>query len=101
VVIARNWRTRTGEIDLIARSNQLVVLCEVKTRSSDRFGAPVEAITPQKIQRMRRLAAEWLAESRRSGDHLGGAKGVDLRFDVASVTLSKGQLSVEVIEGVL
>jgi putative endonuclease len=99
-VVARNWRTKTGEIDLVARSNRLVVLCEVKTRSSDRFGAPIEAITPLKVRRMRRLAAEWLAEARRSGDLGGGATGVDLRFDIASVTVIKGGLSVEVIEGV-
>ena len=40
-VVARNWRSRTGEIDLVARLGDLVVICEVKTRSSDRFGSPI------------------------------------------------------------
>ena len=59
-----------------------IVFCEVKTRSSNRFGAPVEAITRVKQQRIRVLAARWLGESR-----LGGR---DLRFDVASVMVGAG-----------
>ncbi len=83
-------------------------MCEVKTRSSDRFGAPEEAVTISKARRIRRIAAEWLASSRTSGA-LGQAHtvsgvsparaGVDVRFDVASVTLTSGELLIEVIEG--
>jgi putative endonuclease len=103
-VIARNWRSRAGEIDLVARAGDLVVVCEVKTRSSSKFGSPFEAVTPEKARRLRRLAGEWLSSARRSGE-LGGstggnrASGVDVRFDVASVTQERGRLVVEVIEG--
>ncbi len=68
------------------------MFCEVKTRSSTRFGAPIEAITREKSQRIRRLAAQWLAESQL------GAR--DLRFDVASVMVERGREPVvEIIEG--
>jgi len=86
--------------------HRLIVMCEVKTRSSDRFGSPAEAVTATKVRRLRRLAAEWLSEARasgtlRSGSGAGGVStGVDLRFDVASVTLSGANLVVEVLEGV-
>jgi putative endonuclease len=95
-VVAQNWRTRTGEIDLIATAGGLVVVCEVKTRTSDRFGAPVEALTPTKVRRLRRLAAEWLSQARAAGDI---RQGLDVRFDVASVTFEHGRRSVEVLEG--
>ncbi len=87
-VLARNWRCREGELDLVLRSGRLVVFCEVKTRSSDAFGAPVEAVTRSKQLRVRRLAARWLAEQ-------GPARGGPVRFDVASVLAGE----VEVVEG--
>jgi putative endonuclease len=76
-VLARNWRSRTGEIDLVARCGRLVVVCEVKSRAGTGFGTPAEAVTPAKQRRLRRLAAEWLAAT--------GTRGVDVRFDVASI----------------
>lgn len=76
-VLARNWRCRHGEIDLIARRGDLVVFAEVKARSSLRFGVPAEAVTPRKQQRLRVLAGRWLAE------HHPGR--VEVRFDVVSV----------------
>ncbi|HET6964369.1 MAG TPA: YraN family protein [Acidimicrobiales bacterium] len=87
-VLARNWRTRQGEIDLVARRAGLVVFCEVKTRTSSAFGEPFEAVTRTKQMRLRRLAAEWL----RSVPH---RSGYELRFDVASV---RGP-SIQVLEG--
>jgi putative endonuclease len=72
------------------------VICEVKTRTSDRFGSPIEAVTPTKVRRLRRLAAEWLAQAQNSGEV---RRGLDVRFDVASVTFSRGQLLVDVVEG--
>jgi putative endonuclease len=59
-VIQRNWRCRAGEIDLIAVDGRWLVVCEVKTRRSLRAGLPVEAVTPEKVRRLRRLAGEWL-----------------------------------------
>jgi putative endonuclease len=76
-VVDRNWRCREGEIDLILARASAVVFCEVKARTSDRFGAPVEAVTRTKQLRLRRLAAAWLSAR--------GVHGVDVRFDVASV----------------
>ena len=91
-ILDRNWRRREGELDLILGRGRTVVFCEVKTRTSDRFGAPVEAITRVKQQRIRALAARWLAEHR-----VGGR---DLRFDVASVMVARGADPVmDVLEG--
>lgn len=62
-VLARNWRCRYGELDVIATdpAARTVVFVEVKTRTSDRFGGVAQAVTPQKVRRLRRLAGMWLA----------------------------------------
>ncbi len=91
-VIDRNWRVREGEIDLVARKGRLLVFCEVKTRTSDRFGSPAEAVTFAKQRRIRRAAAVYLQRGGLAA-RLGGSAAV-LRFDVACVT---GAV-VEVIE---
>ena len=92
-VLDRNWRCREGELDLVLAGPGVVVFCEVKTRRSDAFGAPVEAITPAKQRTLRTLALRWLA------DH-PTHRGRDLRFDVASVMAPWGRVaSVEILEG--
>jgi putative endonuclease len=58
-VLDRGWRCRLGEIDLIARTGRTVAFVEVKTRRTNRFGHPLEAITPAKFARLRVLAGEW------------------------------------------
>jgi putative endonuclease len=79
-IVARNWRCAAGEIDLVCRRGPLLVVCEVKTRRSDRFGTPAEAVTPAKQRRLRRLTAAYLAQP-------GGQRGVrEVRVDVAAVT---------------
>jgi putative endonuclease len=62
-VLARNWRCRYGELDVIAADDaaRCVVFVEVKTRTSDQFGGLAEAVTTQKVRRLRRLAGLWLA----------------------------------------
>ncbi|MGE2718761.1 YraN family protein [Mycolicibacterium celeriflavum] len=62
-VLDRNWRCRYGELDVVAADEaaRTVVFVEVKTRTSDRFGGVEEAVTPQKVRRLRRLAGLWLA----------------------------------------
>src|SRR5919112_703130 len=55
VLLDRNWRCELGEIDLVLRDGAVVVVCEVKTRASGAFGSPVEAVTPAKLARLRRL----------------------------------------------
>lgn len=87
-VLDRNWRVRNGEIDLICSDGVVMVFCEVKTRTSSRFGRGVEAVDRRKQQRIRSLAVQWLQAAHRP--HL------DVRFDVADVD---GAGNVEVIEG--
>lgn len=87
-VLARNWRCRDGELDLVVASGRAFVFCEVKTRSSDRFGTPAEAVTRPKQARLRRLAARWLADA-------APRRPREIRFDVASVFRG----DVTVIEG--
>jgi putative endonuclease len=88
-VLDRNWRCREGELDLVVTRGRLIVFCEVKTRRSVAFGAPVEAVTASKQRRLRALAVQWLGERGRRAD---------LRFDVASVRPGRGGLEVEVLE---
>ncbi|HUO49797.1 MAG TPA: YraN family protein [Acidimicrobiales bacterium] len=99
-VLARNWRCAEGEIDLIARApDGTIVICEVKTRTSDAFGSPFEAVTAAKQRRIRRLAARWLAQGHPALRGGRGPSPVDVRFDVAAVRVGeRGALSVEVLE---
>jgi putative endonuclease len=77
-IVARNWRSgRTGELDVVALRDGVLAVCEVKARSSVAFGTPLEAVTPTKQARIRRLAAAYLAES--------GLRATRVRFDVAAV----------------
>jgi putative endonuclease len=85
-VIAQNWRGSAGEIDLVLQRDRLIVISEVKTRSSAAFGSPAEAVGPAKQKRLRRLAAEWLSAS--------SPGRVDIRFDVVSILAGQ----VDVIE---
>jgi putative endonuclease len=86
-VVARNWRCRDGEIDLIVRRQRTLVFCEVKTRSSTAFGTPAEAVTRAKRDKLRHLAARWLDET--------PIRATSIRFDV--VAILAGEL--EIIEG--
>jgi putative endonuclease len=63
-IVARNWRCRDGEIDIVARAGSTLVVCEVKTRAGLAFGSPLEAVTPMKLTRLRRLALRWLEAER-------------------------------------
>jgi putative endonuclease len=76
-VIDRNWRCPIGEIDLVAVDGGCLVVCEVKTRRSRIAGEPVEAVTPEKVRRLRRLALAWVEA------HAGPRR--TLRIDVVAV----------------
>ncbi len=76
-VVDRNWRCRNGELDLVVRRRDQLVFCEVKARSSRRYGHPAEAVTPAKQQRIRGLALQWMATT--------GTRRPRIRFDVATV----------------
>lgn len=85
-IVEANWRCRQGELDLIVRKGRMLVFCEVKTRSSTAFGTPAEAVTHDKRDRIRRLAARYLDEA--------PVRAREVRFDVAAVLDGK----IEVIE---
>ncbi len=85
-VLHRNWRCREGELDLVVRNRRQLVFVEVKTRRTDRFGIPAEAITPTKQRRLRTLAGQYLAAT--------GLRAGSLRFDVVSILAGE----LEVIE---
>ncbi len=61
-ILFRNWRTRFGEIDLVAQRGSVVVLVEVKARRSLKRGSPEEALTPEKQKRLLRLAELYISQ---------------------------------------
>jgi putative endonuclease len=81
-LVARNWRCEAGELDIVAIEGRTLVVCEVKTRSSTRFGEPIEALTPAKIDRIYRLASIF----RRT--HRVGT--TEVRYDVVAVMARRG-----------
>ncbi|MEY3733425.1 MAG: hypothetical protein RL347_784 [Actinomycetota bacterium] len=94
-VLDRNWRCRTGEIDIVAADSGTgtVIICEVKTRSTEDFGSPLAAITPRKLRRLRSLASEWMREH--------GASAQAIRIDVIGIVMgSRGTPSLEHLRGV-
>ncbi|MFH8469741.1 YraN family protein [Streptomyces sp. NPDC017991] len=93
-VLQRNWRAgRAGEIDIVARDGDALVVCEVKTRRAGSFEHPMAAVTPVKAQRLRGLAERWLQEH-------GGAPPGGVRIDVVGVLLpDRGAPVVEHVRG--
>ena len=92
-ILARNWRCRAGEIDIVARDGSALVICEVKSRSGVRFGTPLEAITRSKAARLRRLAIAWVTAQ--------GVFFADIRIDVVGVLrTAPGVFSIEHVRGV-
>jgi putative endonuclease len=90
-VVARNWRCGIGELDLVLRRGDLLVVCEVKTRRGGRFGAGFDAVDARKRRKLRALAEAFLQQ-----DAFGP---VAVRFDVSSVRLhADGSAVVEVFE---
>lgn len=81
-VLATNWRCPAGEIDIVAQDGATLVVVEVKTRTSTRFGSPAEAVAGVKLRRLRRLAAQFLAQC----PHYFPA----VRIDVIAVLLPPG-----------
>lgn len=99
-ILDQNFRTRYGELDVIAEDRRYLVFCEVKTRIERGLGgapAPLAAVGPRKRRQLRFMAREWL--SVRARERSAGA--AELRFDAIGVLLDPGGrlLSLEHIEG--
>ncbi len=90
-LVARNWRSRLGELDLVVARGETLVFCEVKARASSALGGPFEAVTSEKRRKVRSLAEAFLATVPiRAGGY---------RFDVASVLVGeKGRARVHLFE---
>ena len=91
VIIERRFRTRCGELDIVARDAGVLVFVEVKARSSSRFGTPLESVTWQKRQRLSQMAAAYLCHKRLAD--------VACRFDVISINERQGAPTIELVRG--
>ena len=95
-IVERNYRTRWGELDIVAFDGRVLTFCEVKTRRARATGAsPLEAVRPRKRSQVRKMAGRWLVErtDRPYAD--------SIRFDAIGVTLDAGGrlISLEHLEG--
>ena len=81
VIVARNWRRRGGEIDIVARDGETVAFVEVKTRRGRAFGAPEEALTPHKAQKLMELGQQYIADE--------DLDDVNWRIDLVAVELDE------------
>jgi putative endonuclease len=92
-ILDRNWHCAEGEIDIVAVDRHVLVICEVKTRSGEQYGTPLEAVTASKRRRLRRLAVRWVT-----------AHGVifdEIRVDVIGVLrLRSGEFRIDHVRGV-
>jgi putative endonuclease len=92
VLLERNWRCDEGELDILARDGDVLVVCEVKTRSSLTHGSPFEAVTHRKLHRLERLGMRWMRER--------GVRPRSMRVDVVSVLRpSSGRSVIEHVRG--
>lgn len=85
-ILDRNWRCREGEIDVVALDGDCLVVCEVKTRAGRGVGDPVEAVTWEKVRRLRRLAAAYLSQR--------PERVAQVRVDVIGVVAQRGKRPV-------
>ncbi len=93
VLLDRNWRCDRGEIDLVLREGDVLVVCEVKTRSSSQTcGTPHEAVTAAKLRRLHRLAQLW--------QEAHGVRAAEVRVDLVAVLRPpRGPAEVEHVRG--
>ena len=92
-ILDRNWRCADGEIDIVAVERQVPVVCEVKSRTSTRYGGPLEAVSRAKRARLRRLAVQWL--------NAHGIRFDEVRIDVVGLLYEgTGGFTIEHVRGV-
>lgn len=84
VIVARNWRSKRGELDVVAMLHDVLVVCEVKARATLAMGTPAEAVTVAKQLKIRRATADYRQALREANDPLS-TKIRSVRFDVACV----------------
>lgn len=82
-ILRKNYRARSGEIDIIARDGEEVVFVEVKTRSAATWGDPENAVTPSKQMKVCRAAEEFASRNR--------LRERPLRFDIVAILIAEGQ----------
>ncbi len=93
VLLAHNWRTTHGEIDLLLREGDVLVVCEVKTRTSEACGLPHEAVDEAKVTRLRQVADEWVAGH--------AALPREIRVDLVAITRpARGAAVLEHVRGI-
>ena len=93
ILLDRNWRCQEGEIDLVLRAGRVLVVCEVKTRTSNLCGTPHEAVTDAKLDRLRRLGQAWMREH--------GVEAEETRVDLVAVLRPpKGPADVDHVRGI-
>jgi putative endonuclease len=89
-VVARNWRCRLGELDLVVERGGVLVFCEVKSRRQSVFGGGFEAVTWRKQAKLRAVAEAFLQAT--------GSHPQAMRFDVASVAVRGARSTIELFE---
>jgi len=89
-IIEQNYRTKLGEIDIIAKEKDIIVFIEVKSRKSKNFGNPKWAVTPKKQRTISMVALQYLKTTMQSN--------VKARFDVVSIISSNDNPSIEIIK---
>jgi len=89
-IVARRYRRRGGELDIIAKDGPTLVFVEVKAREGSACGAPAEAVTPYKQRRIARVALDYLARHR--------LLDAPCRFDVVSIQVDRGRETIEVFQ---
>ena len=89
-ILETNYRSKLGEIDIIAREKGTLVFVEVKARNTSRFGSPKAAVTPAKQRKISMAALDYLKRS--------GQTGASARFDVVAIDTASGKIDIEVIK---
>jgi putative endonuclease len=92
VVLSRNWTCRDGELDIVATDGDQLVVCEVKSRAGATCGSPLEAVTPEKLHRIRKVTQRWLQKHR--------VGWVQVRYDaIAVVWPPDGEVRLHHVKG--
>ena len=86
-ILEQNYRTKLGEIDIIAKENKTLVFVEVKSRKSIRYGNPKWALTPKKQRKISMVALTYLKATNQSN--------IKARFDVVAITANQDEPKIE------